>query len=507
MKKLCLFFTLSLSFALFLNCCKDDNGTDPKPEKASVQGVITFSGDWPAAPAEIRMVALKKFPLESADDLIIGTSSLPNDAATHEYNFSLEPDTYEMIGVAWKDKDSEWDQSRICGIYYSGADSLNPGTVVLASGSTVAENINIEVQRNKAKPVSDATMTGKIYIDGAWPDSIANAVVIASEKDIMTEPFSLTDLCFSDAIAHGAGEFNYIIPVASTTYRTVGILFYKTGRHLTPDDILYSRNIGGLVDVELAAVENQVVEGPDITVSFGEIISGIKGRIILTGEWPAPAEEVRIIAATIFPPEIDDMIFGEQIPKDATTFDYTLKLRPADYSLVAVLWRSEGADWDLLGICGAYFAGEDSLAPSEVVVPDPDTMVENIDILVKKSKARKITDTKIMGKVNFEGNWPSHIIEARVIATTKFSIFPTVLPTLLDFGFSDSIMPGTESCDYVVNAFTGTFVATGVIFFNESRTLTVNDVFYSSEVGGLDLTPYTLEENEHFDGPMFDIKF
>ncbi|MBN1996223.1 hypothetical protein JW935_01640, partial [candidate division KSB1 bacterium] len=186
---------------------------------------------------------------------------------------------------------------------------------------------------------------------------------------------------------------------------------------------------------------------------------------------------------------------------------YTFKLRPATYKAIGVVWRSVGTNFDLLSICGAYFAGTDSLAPSEVVVPDANTIVEPISILVNKSKARKITDTKIIGKIVFNGNWPSNFVEARVVATTKFNIFPTILPTILDFGFSSPISPGIDSYDYIVNAFPGTFVATGVVFFNETRTLTVNDVFYSSEVGALDLTPYTVVEDQHYDGPTFNVKF
>jgi hypothetical protein len=174
---------------------------------------------------------------------------------------------------------------------------------------------------------------------------------------------------------------------------------------------------------------------------------------------------------------------------------------------MGVAWRAEGTEWDILSICGAYFAGEDSLTPTEIIIPDENSIVKNINIVVDRSKARKVTETYIQGSVQFNGTWPSEFTEARVVATTKFNIFPTILPTMLDLAFSPTIDKGSTSYNYNIKAFPGTFAAIGVVFLNESQTLTVDDILYSLDIGGLDLDPFELPENTTMDGPDFVIEF
>lgn len=235
------------------------------------------------------------------------------------------------------------------------------------------------------------------------------------------------------------------------------------------------------------------------------VLSEISGIVTFIGEWPAPAEEVRLVAATTFPPDFEKIIPGDTIPVDVASYDYSFKLKPDTYRLVGVIWKAEGTDYDLLSICGFYFDTEDFLAPGEVEVPTNVSIVENINIEVDRSKARKITDSKIIGSITFNNTWPTGITEARIIATTKFSFGE--LPTLLDLAFSDVIAPGTTYLDYVIQAFPATFVATGVIFFREGQTLSLDDIYYSSDVGGLVYQTYTVPEDSTIVGPDFNIEF
>jgi hypothetical protein len=126
---------------------------------------------------------------------------------------------------------------------------------------------------------------------------------------------------------------------------------------------------------------------------------------------------------------------------------------------------------------------------------------------VNRSQARKITDTKIVGSITFTNSWPQDIIEARVIASTRFSLAPVELPTLLDLGFSDIIETGTTQVNYVINAFPATFVATGILFFKEGEKLELEDILYSSQVGGLNLDAYAVKEDSTYNGPDFSISF
>jgi len=238
------------------------------------------------------------------------------------------------------------------------------------------------------------------------------------------------------------------------------------------------------------------------------IQSNIQGTITYKGDWPAPAAEVRLVTATKFPPSgVSDLIIGESIPLAGDSYDYNFYLKPGTYDLIGVAWREQNSTWDIISICGIYFSGTDSLAPGEIIIPTDTTQVNNINLFVDRSKARKVTNTKISGSVKFEGVWPDSVSEVRVIATTKFNFFPTVLPTLLDLSFSNSISSGIDSSDYIINAFPATYVATAVIFFKSGQSLSFNDIVYSLNAGGLSLTPFTTIEDSTTAGPDFHIRF
>ncbi len=238
------------------------------------------------------------------------------------------------------------------------------------------------------------------------------------------------------------------------------------------------------------------------------IRSGIGGTITYTGEWPATAAEVRLVAAKTFPPtDLSDLIIGESIPVDKTEYPYTFYLTPGTYALVGVAWRAEGASWDIISVCGLYFDSTDSLSPTPITIPDKNTIVPGINIGVNRSRAHKVTDTHITGSVTFAGSWPDSIREARVIATTRFSIIPLQLPTLLDISFSNSIPAGSDSATYTINAFPGTYAAIGVLFFRAGQTLSLDDIAYSISVKGLNLAPLEVPENSTTAGPNFAIDF
>jgi hypothetical protein len=498
------FFLPTIIIILLFLSCSTDHGLEPI--RSVIQGKITFIGQWPVAPSEVRLVSANQFPPSDVNDLIIG-ESLPVNVTEFDYSFYLKPGNYKVVGVAWRTKDSVWDIISICGLYFAGTDSLMPGEVALTTETSIVKDINITVNRSKARIVSGSKITGSINFEGAWPDSIESAIVIASAKDPLSESFSLLDLSFSNSIKKGSTNAAYSITAASGTYRAIGIIFLKTNAGISIDDLYFTQNIGGLVLREFTVAANETVAGPDFNIKIGPITSGIKGTIQFSGVWPAQPAEVRLISATKFPPAFEDLNIGESLPVEGSSYDYTYNLRAGTYKIVGVAWRAENSTWDILSICGIYFAGKDSLAPGEIVIPDDVTKIENINIKVNRSKAHKITNTKIVGAVQFEGTWPSDFTEARVIATTKFSIFPTVLPTLLDLSFSDGIAFGTKTANYTIKAFPGTYAATGVVFFRTGQTLSVNDIFYSIQVGGLDDTKYTVPEDSTVAGPEFKIKF
>ncbi len=238
------------------------------------------------------------------------------------------------------------------------------------------------------------------------------------------------------------------------------------------------------------------------------LLSSIEGQITFSGSWPAVPEEVRLVSATTFPPTgIADISIGEKLPADVDVYDYKYYVDPGDYKLIGVIWRAKDTTWDILSICSVYFEGGDSLSPGEIVILTDTSHVFGINMHVNRSQSKKITDTKIQGNIIFNGDWPATITDARVIATTRFSINPIQLPTLLDIAFSGGITPGEDSVSYSIRAFPGTFAATGVVFFKEGQSLSLGDILYTIQVKGLSVAPYTIEENQHLQGPGFQIQF
>lgn len=236
--------------------------------------------------------------------------------------------------------------------------------------------------------------------------------------------------------------------------------------------------------------------------------SSIEGQITFSGTWPAEAEEVRLVSAKKFPPTgIADIAIGENLPADVSTYNYKYYLDPGEYKLIGIIWRAKNSTWDILSICSIYFDGTDSLSQGEITLASDTSTVCGINMHVDRNKARKITDTKIQGNIKFNGEWPDDIFAVTIITTTRFSLSPMQLPTLLDIAFSNTISPGVESASYTINAYPGKFAATGAIFFREGQTLSITDILYTIQVNGLSLTSLEIQENQHIQGTEFNIQF
>jgi hypothetical protein len=498
-------FILGLAaVSIFLFRCSSDSTVEP-PNVLKIEGTINFTGNWPEAAEEIRVVVAQDFPIKSFDDLILGSSLEDNGSVN--YSLNLENGYYKFVGVVWKPQGGEWGLASICGVYSTDEDFKTPEGVSLNNDNPIVPGIDISVNRMEGRKLTGSQIIGTVNLQGAWPDEYSSAMVVSSKKDMISEQFNLLDLNMGTALERGQSSANYTIETPADTNRTICLAFLDINGRLTEESVYFSQNNGGLEINERHISANETVNGPDFDMKLGSVTSAVKGTISFIGTWPANAEEVRLITATTYPPAIDELIIGEEISADVSTHKYTFYLEPNTYKLMGVAWRAEGTEWDIMSICGAYFAGEDSLAPSDVIIPNENSIIEDINIVVDRSKARKVSDTYIQGNIQFNGSWPSEFTEARVVATTKFQIFPTQLPTMLDLAFSLPIEVGLTSVDYNIKAFPGTFAAIGVIFLREDQTLTIEDILYSLDVGGLSIEPLDVPEDTTVDGPDFIIEF
>jgi hypothetical protein len=498
-------FVISLLVAgLLLIRCSSDDPTEPEI-KSKIEGTITFSGQWPETADDIRVVAAEDFPIKSFSDLIQSSTIEGNGSVN--YSIELETGFYKFVGVIWKPQGGDWGLASICGVYSNDQDFQTPEGVSLSSKGTTVSGIDISVNRTHAKKLDGSQITGSVSLQGAWPDDYSSAMIISSKTNMIFDEFDILDLNMGTALERGTASANYQIDTPADTNRTIGVAFLDINGKLTQEAVIFAQNNGGLEIKEQVFSTNQNISGPNFDVTLGTITSAIKGTVNFIGTWPAKAEEVRLITATTYPPAIEEVKLGERISPDVFSHKYTFYLKPDTYKMMGVAWRAEGTEWDILSICGAYFAGEDSLAPSDIIIPNEDSIIDNINIVVNRSKARIVSETYIQGNVQFNGTWPEGFTEARVVATTKFQIFPTELPTMLDLAFSPTIEVGSASVNYNIKAFPGTFAAIGVIFLNEEQTLTIDDILYSLDVGGLSIEPFEVLENTTVNGPDFTIQF
>ena len=493
-----------IAAGLLFNSCKKDE-PNPEPEvKAKIEGTVTLTGEWPETPADIRVVLSEEFPITSFDDLVQSSSLV--DSGSIDYSFEVAHGSYKFVGVIWKPENGNWGLASICGVYTEDNDFYTPKGVTIDSASTVT-GIDIAVDRSIGKVLNGSKITGSVSLDGAWPDEYSSAVIVSSKTNLVTEQFNLFDLNMGTSLQRGATSADYVIDVPADSNSVIAIAFLDNNGTLTEDAIYFAQQYNGLEVNKQLISANQSIEGPDFAIDFGGITSAITGKIIFKGTWPDETEEIRLITATTYPPNLDELIIGEEISPDVASHNYAFYLEPNTYKLMGVAWRAKGTEWDVLSICGAYFEGTDSLTPTDIVIPDENSIVDNINIVVNRSKARKNTETYIKGNIQFNGTWPSEFTEARVVATTKFNISPVEMPTMLDLAFSSTIEVGSTSYDYYFKAFPGTFKAISVIFMNEDETMTIDDILYSLDIGGLSIDPFDVSENETFDGPDFTIEF
>lgn len=233
------------------------------------------------------------------------------------------------------------------------------------------------------------------------------------------------------------------------------------------------------------------------------IRSGISGTINYVGKWPANTAEVRIVAATIFPPsDINDLIIGDILPIGGDSTIYTFYLDPGDYYL-GLVWREREAAWGIQSIFGIYTEPGESFSPGLITIPDKNTVINGKDIVADFAYARRATNSSISGTIRFIGNWPQQSENVMVIASSKFPP-----ESLLDLSFSALIPPNIESADFFIPASPDTYQAVGAVLKIENQPWALDNIIglllegnppklkeiavpdENSQIEGIDLTVY-----------------
>jgi hypothetical protein len=188
------------------------------------------------------------------------------------------------------------------------------------------------------------------------------------------------------------------------------------------------------------------------------IRSGISGTIEYIGSWPENTAEVRIVAATKFPPtDVNDLIIGDIISIGGASTVYNFYLDPGDYYL-GLVWREQDAAWGIQSIFGIYTEPDNAFSPGLITIPDDTTIITGKDIIADFAHAKRASNGSISGKIKFIGNWPEQVENLMVIASTQFPP-----ESLLDFAFSNLLPAYVDSIDYFIPAAPDTYQAVGAV--------------------------------------------
>ncbi|MFQ5753221.1 MAG: hypothetical protein ACE5HI_14610 [bacterium] len=211
-----LFFSLLLLiFTSFIKCNIDKGLSLVDSEeilKHGIKGEIHFNGEWQNNVAEARLVVAAGLDPNATDlqDSFIFSDPIQVGARQFSYEMSLEPATYEIAAVIFREPGSSWEISNILAVHEPlSACSVLPNPdrpIKITSATTIVDSVDFEVDLSKG------AITGTVDFLGDWPADIGFAAVLAFEL-----PFSLIP-CGLGIIPVGSESAEYKVLVPEDTY-------------------------------------------------------------------------------------------------------------------------------------------------------------------------------------------------------------------------------------------------------------------------------------------------
>ncbi|MFQ5604743.1 MAG: hypothetical protein ACE5HS_15850 [bacterium] len=208
-----------LTLALSLLQCDLDHGLQVKKELNNIphgiKGTLTFNGAWPENMAEARLVAAANFPPEPSDplDSFIFSDPIQIGVETLDYGLMLNPASYQIIAVIFREKATSWDIANILSVY----SPLSSCTIIpdlsraveIESDTTVVEGVDISVDLTKG------SIGGRVEITGEPPSGVKFAGIFAFKH-----PFNFNSLipCGVALLPLDADSLNYKMLVPAGDY-------------------------------------------------------------------------------------------------------------------------------------------------------------------------------------------------------------------------------------------------------------------------------------------------
>lgn len=255
---------LILVLLLSVNC---DVDTGLEPTRSGLAGTIYFEESWPENTDQVMVVAAKVFPPSDLEDIIM-SEPLQTFVDTIDYEIWTNPGTFQAVGVVWKEIDQPWDVTNIIGIYFPTDDRFSPGNVTIPDRETLVDSIDINADLSLARHYVESTINGQLSVNGEWPETAENVLVVASQTIL---PTGLLDIVFGVPIQAGFDSTLYSLTVQPGTYRLIGALVTETDSPVGIESIkgIYRKNPGDFFPGSVVIPsDTTVVENINITIDF-----------------------------------------------------------------------------------------------------------------------------------------------------------------------------------------------------------------------------------------------
>ncbi len=198
-----------------------------------------------------------------------------------------------------------------------------------------------------------------------------------------------------------------------------------------------------LLAAAVAVLAAAVLHACNFDTGLGLLQSKISGKIYFLGSEfrPSNVDEVRVVAASNFPPQgFGDVFFSEAIPFDRDSAAYEMPLPRNYYPAVAVLWKPRGEDWSFTSLLGFYgFRPPLSAQLLPVNLTEAQPVAENVNIFALWSFAQ--FDAHVEGEITFAGAWPQDTDVVLLGAFTAVPDLQNIVNSLVFLGGIDFAVP------------------------------------------------------------------
>ncbi len=256
--------------------CEIDHGLEPVDYKITGT-VYFFNGEPPANTDRVEVFAIKEFPPQDPQNfLYLGRSGALNYKSGRfvDYEIHVAPTSYQFIVALWKEKDKDWNLTGLVGYYTGISDPFLPDSVVVAKEKPVATGVDFNANWDLVS--KDASLSGKIFYKGAWPEDTSLLILAIYAKkpnpENVFEYLTFTNIDYSQPIFTDSSSYNLGVNAGTYNY----IVLFWVGKSISDFSDLIEigvyedpANPGSAGQVTVAP--NQSLENIDIQVDFSKV--------------------------------------------------------------------------------------------------------------------------------------------------------------------------------------------------------------------------------------------